>query len=249
MRDDESMRPRVFVARGFGLAAAVGVVLSAGLAGCSSADNDPDRADDEGPTTTAVVVDPADSAGRCGRRAGLGPDGGDVRVAGDHSRGRGAGSRQRRGRVPGVEPVRRFVPGRLGRGLVRLRRRRGCGGPRGDRRADGHRRLRRPHRQLARRSWRTRPTRWRTTISVRSPGGPTGHSPPSNRRVPTQRRSTRSSPRGRPRSRDATRPSPRSSSNCPTPSRRSSTRPHPSSRHSSCRSRPTPASSSPSTCR
>jgi hypothetical protein len=61
VRDDESMRPRVFVARGFGLAATVGVVLSAGFAGCSSADDDPDSADDEGPTTTAVVVGPSDS--------------------------------------------------------------------------------------------------------------------------------------------------------------------------------------------
>ena len=57
------MRPRVFVARGFGFAAAIGLALAAGLAGCSSADDDPGRADDEGPTTTAAVVAPSDSAG------------------------------------------------------------------------------------------------------------------------------------------------------------------------------------------
>ena len=57
------MRPSVFVAHGFGVAAAVGVVLSVALAGCSSADNDPGRADDEGPTTTAVAVAPSSSTG------------------------------------------------------------------------------------------------------------------------------------------------------------------------------------------
>jgi hypothetical protein len=63
VRDDEPMRPRASVAigagvaRGLGIAYVAAVLLSTALAGCSS-DDDSGRADDEGPTTTAVAAAP-----------------------------------------------------------------------------------------------------------------------------------------------------------------------------------------------
>jgi hypothetical protein len=61
VRDDEPMRPRAFVAPGVGVALVVGAALSAGLAGCSAADDDVGRSDAEGPTTTTVAGDPGDA--------------------------------------------------------------------------------------------------------------------------------------------------------------------------------------------
>jgi hypothetical protein len=66
VRDDDPMRPRASVARGIGVARAfslalvLGVTWSVVLAGCSAGDDDVDRADDEGPTTT-TASDPGDA--------------------------------------------------------------------------------------------------------------------------------------------------------------------------------------------
>lgn len=79
MRPRGSVAPRIDVARRVGVACVVGVVLSIALAGCSS-DDDSGRADDEGPTTTAVTADPGDA-----------PDGSDPSGASDSSAPPGSG--------------------------------------------------------------------------------------------------------------------------------------------------------------
>jgi hypothetical protein len=56
------MRQRAFAVRAITAALGVGAALSFGLTGCSADDDDAERADDDGPTTTARAADPADTA-------------------------------------------------------------------------------------------------------------------------------------------------------------------------------------------